>query len=301
MFSEASIEIIVPTFSRSSKPGSSAEATSPARRETPTTPSGPSGSRSALPKAACATSYSRTGRVTTICPVRTKASHAIAGTSVGDCGTRSGVPATPRKPTSSVTISPSASCTAAPSSSRTGRASTTRVASRASSSPSRSTTTSIVRSSAARTAAVTSSQRSMRCPSISRSTSPGRIPASSAGAAGFPSQETSAGASAGTTHSETLCTVGVTEGRPMPQTSTTISSTEMSRFMVGPPSMTTSFFGTDSATKVRWASSGPYWADSYAFASSDISVICWSRPVESSRIVPSGSPLCGGYMPIMRM
>src|SRR5699024_3452237 len=262
MFSEASIETNVPLFSRSSKPGCSAEATSPARRETPTTPSGPSGSRSALPKAACPTSHSRTGRVSTSRPVPVKAVHAISGTAAGDCGSRSGVPATPRKPTCSVTRSPAASWTAAPSSSRTGRSSTTIVACSSSSSPSLSTTTSTVRSPASRTAVVTSCQRWIRWPSISRSVSPGRIPAASAGAGGRPSQLTSAGASAGTTHSETDCTVGVIAGRPIPLTSTSMSTTEMSRFMAGPPSITTSFFGTDSATKVRWASSGPYCADS---------------------------------------
>src|SRR5699024_6644313 len=84
MFSEASIESIVPIFSRSSKPGWSAAATSPARRETPTTPSGPFGSRSAPPKAACPTSHRRTGRVSTGVPVRLKADQASSGTAAGD-------------------------------------------------------------------------------------------------------------------------------------------------------------------------------------------------------------------------
>src|SRR5699024_3686477 len=123
MFSEASTEIMVPDFSRSSKPDCSAAAISPASRLTPTTPRGPSGSRSEGPKAAWATSYSRTGRVRTTSAVPRNACQAISGTTAGGCGTRSGVPATPRKPTCSVTGSPESSRTIPPSSSRTGRAS----------------------------------------------------------------------------------------------------------------------------------------------------------------------------------
>ncbi len=80
------------------------------------------------------------------------------------------------------------------------------------------------------------------------SRSPARMPAATAGVCGLPSHDVVAPASvAGTTHCETEATTAPGCGVDTPWTVTRIvrRATPMSRFMVGPPSMTRTFFGTD--------------------------------------------------------
>jgi hypothetical protein len=101
-----------------------------------------------------------------------------------------------------------------------------------------------------RTASPTSVVRVTGVPSIETKRSPGRSPAWYAGVLG------SVGAqavfvvawAAGTTHSLTDATVAPSCGTCTPCTMTTPASraTAMRRFMVGPPSITTTFLGTDS-------------------------------------------------------
>ena len=76
--------------------------------------------------------------------------------------------------------------------------------------------------------------------------SPGRRPAAAPGAASsLGVHSRSAGASAGITQALTEARVVLGPGSPMPTYTIAMSTNAMRRFMTGPPSMTTSFFGVD--------------------------------------------------------
>jgi hypothetical protein len=90
---------------------------------------------------------------------------------------------------------------------------------------------------------------SMGWPSMDRIRSPGRMPAASAGVSGWFVQVVASPASVtGTTHCDTDATTapGWAVATPCTVTSRVSRKTPMSRFMVGPPSMTMTFLGTDS-------------------------------------------------------
>ena len=71
------------------------------------------------------------------------------------------------------------------------------------------------------------------------------MPAAAAGAAGSPGpHSSSAGASTGRMHSETVPTVVVVCIAPKPTATTASSTVARTRFITGPPSMTTSFCQT---------------------------------------------------------
>src|SRR6185312_13194557 len=100
-----------------------------------------------------------------------------------------------------------------------------------------------------RTTALTWSQVLTRVPPIDRIRSPGRSPALLAGATGSLAVQAGgvvAPAVCTVTHWETELICGVYSRMPYVVATPASSTTAMSRFIVGPPSMMTSFFGTDS-------------------------------------------------------
>ena len=119
------------------------------------------------------------------------------------------------------------------------------VALRVSSWASRSTTRTISRPAEARIAVWTTDHDPAATPSTDSTRSPGRMPAAAAGAAGSPGpHSTSAGASAGTTHSDTVWMVVVVCRVPKPMAMIASSTVARTRFITGPPSITTSFCQT---------------------------------------------------------
>ena len=116
--------------------------------------------------------------------------------------------------------------------------------------PSRSTTTSVGWSTRGRIRAPTSVVLRIGWPLMETNSSPGRMPAWYAGVLGSEGAHVVrvAASLAGTTHSLTTATRAPSCGFATPYSVKTpvSSTTAMTRFMNGPPSMMTTFLGTDS-------------------------------------------------------
>jgi hypothetical protein len=140
---------------------------------------------------------------------------------------------------------PSEPTTGLPSESNTWRSSSTGATRTSNVRPSRSTPSVTLRSGFARIAVRTWSQSLTGAPSNERMTSPGLSPAAAAGALRSASVHFwSSGAVTGSTHWETLESLGVSSGTPKPVIVIVSSTMAMTRFIVGPPSMITSRWRT---------------------------------------------------------
>ena len=83
---------------------------------------------------------------------------------------------------------------------------------------------------------------------------------------------------------------------PNPISTTAYSTTAMTRFMNGPPSMMMMRFQTGSRKNVRCSSpSGMVSAEAARASCTRV----WKKPVEAVR--PSASPFAGGYIPAIEM
>ena len=155
---------------------------------------------------------------------------AASGPSQIGCRTYSVVAVIPTKPTSAVVTAPSAP--------RTSRSASIGVTRRVCSAPSRRTTTSSVRFGAAWMMADAAAKLSTSVPSTETMTSPGWMPASAAGDAGSPGAQAVWVDPDGSTHSLTAAIVVVAVCTPMPLKTIANSTTAITRFISGPPSMT---------------------------------------------------------------
>ena len=148
-----------------------------------------------------------------------------------------------------VWVVPSAAVTGSPSSSSTGTTLRMGVAVRVTCWPSRSTTMGTASPTRGRMSVPTSVVSSTGWPAMDTKRSPGRMPAASAGVSGWSVQVVASPALVtGTTHCDTEATTapGCAVATPCTVTRRVSRTTPMRRFMVGPPSMTMTFWCTGS-------------------------------------------------------